>query len=165
MEPIGRFAVCTNMESSRQTETQFEATDQPRNTSSTLAKALAPEDVRMGDFVTLLHEFTETPSYYWYTDSSLEARNEVVRMRCLPSADGGTPLQVESICLPFILVKHPSGEVRSIDLRRFRVARLTNNYASQAWKAFGSTAAAPGQNGNQGDGDFGFGIVSTDDVS
>jgi hypothetical protein len=151
------------MESSRQTETVIEA-EQPSDTSSTLAKALAPEDVRTGDFVTLLHEFTETPSYYWYSDSALVSPNEVVRMRCLPSADGGTPLQVESICLPFILVKHPSGEVRSIDLRRFRVARLTENYASQAWKAFGSTTA-PGGNVTQAGGDFGSGIVSTDDIS
>jgi hypothetical protein len=148
------------MESSRQTDPASESAEQPSQNSSTLAKALAPEEVRTGDYVTLLHEYTEMPSYYWCNDSTLVAPDEVIRVRYLPTADAGTPLEVQSICLPFVLVKHPSGEERPLDLRKFRVARLTKSYATRAWDAFKTSASS----NSSSKGDVGSGVFSTDDV-
>ena len=123
------------MELSRQTEAAAESTEQPSPKSSTLAKTLAPEEVRPGEFVTLLREYAEVPSFYWCRDNTLLAPEEPVRIRLIPTTCG-EPLKVKAVCLPFVLVKHPSGAERSLDLRKCRVARLANRYASVAWKAY-----------------------------
>jgi hypothetical protein len=52
------------MASSRQTECTSTAAAE-----ATLAKALAPEDIRPGDFVTPLFTITELPSFWWSGES------------------------------------------------------------------------------------------------
>ncbi|MES2793351.1 MAG: hypothetical protein V4719_27315, partial [Planctomycetota bacterium] len=48
---------------------------------------------------------------------------------------GGVPLKVRSVCLPFILVKTPSGTLRNLDVRRHHLARLDRDHARIIWKA------------------------------
>lgn len=101
--------------------------------SCTLAKPLAPEEVRVGDYVSLLHVYYDLPSFFWCCDSAMQSREELVRLRYLPET-GGVPLRVKSVCLPFVLVKHPAGGRRTLDVRRVRLARLDRDYATAAWK-------------------------------
>ena len=101
---------------------------------STLAKVLAPEDVRIGDYVALLHVVCELPSFWWCDGISAMRPDEPVRVPFLVE-NGGIPLEVRSVCLPFILVKTPIGELRNLDVRRYRLARLDRGYAMTAWKA------------------------------
>lgn len=91
--------------------------------SATLAKPLAPEEIRAGDYVSPLYVIYEVPSFFWCCDSNLQRRDELVRLCCLPQA-GGAPLKVISVCLPFVLVKLPGGERQSLDVRKVRLARL-----------------------------------------
>ena len=100
----------------------------------TLAKALAPEDVRPGDFVALLHVTAELPSFLWCTDAWSLPADEPMRIQFVPCG-GGVPLKVQSVCLPFVLVKLPIGGRRTLDLRQCRLARLDRAYAKLAWKA------------------------------
>jgi hypothetical protein len=100
-----------------------------------VAKPLAPEDIRAGDYVAILDEIYELPSYCWFGDSALHPREELVRIRMVPTREN-LPLKVKSVCLPFVLAKHPVGEKRTLDLRRCRLARLDSTYATAAWKAF-----------------------------
>jgi hypothetical protein len=100
-----------------------------------LAKALAPEDIRRGDFVSLLNVTYELPSYFWDADATTLPRDEPVRIRFVPEC-GGVPLRVKSVCLPFVLVKTPQGERCTLDVRRCRLARLDRRYAADAWKAY-----------------------------
>jgi hypothetical protein len=123
------------MQSSRTTDTEAESTDQPSDKSSTLAKALAPEEVRRGEFVTLLHEYAEVPTFFWCCDNTLLPPEEPVRIRFIPTTCG-VPLKVKSVCLPFVFVKHPTGEERSLDLRKCRVARLAKRHALRAWRGY-----------------------------
>lgn len=109
-------------------------TDQPSHADSTLAKALAPEEIRPGDYVTLLDEIAELPSFFWCADAATLPYDEPVRIRFRPQG-GGVPLKVQSVCLPFVLVKHPRGEWRTLDVRTCRLARLHRSYARSAWKA------------------------------
>lgn len=102
--------------------------------AATLAKALAPEDVRVGDYVTLLSVTCELPSFYWLSDAALLPIDEPVRIPFVPRS-GGSPLKVKSICLPFVLVKQSSGKERTLDLRTCRLARLVGDYATASWKA------------------------------
>jgi hypothetical protein len=109
-------------------------TDEPvTTTASTLAKPLAPEEIRAGDFVSPLHVFYDLPSFFWGCDSKLERREELVRLCYLPET-GGVPLKVVSVCLPFVLVKQPNGDRQTLDVRKVRLARLNREYAKAAWK-------------------------------
>jgi hypothetical protein len=101
---------------------------------ATLAKALAPEEVRPGDYVTPLYTVAEVPSFWWYADAWNLPPDEPVRLRFTSTCDG-TPLRVKSVCLPFVLAKQPSGIAVTIDLRRCQLARLDPAYAKQAWKS------------------------------
>jgi hypothetical protein len=100
----------------------------------TTAKVLAPEDVRAGDFVALLQVVHELPSFFWCGGIGMMRPDEPVRVSFVPN-DGGVPLRVRSVCLPFILVKAPSGRLRHLDVRRHRLARLDRAHAQAAWKA------------------------------
>ena len=98
-----------------------------------VARPLAGEDLRCGDFVSVLYEIVEWPSFFWTCNPSLPA-DEPVRLPTRPS-DSGTPLKVKSICLPFVFVKTPTGQHRTLDVRKHRLARLHDEYAEAVWKA------------------------------
>ncbi len=48
--------------------------------------------------------------------------------------DGGVPLKVKAISLPFILVKPPGQNCETLDIRLCRLARLDQDYAKLAWQ-------------------------------
>jgi hypothetical protein len=100
---------------------------------SFVARSLASEDLRCGDFVAILHEIVEWPSFFWSCDSHVLPPDEPVRM-VARSSEGGTPLKVKAICLPFVFVKKPCGQHRTLDVRQHRLVRLTAEYAQPVWK-------------------------------
>jgi hypothetical protein len=102
---------------------------------ATLAKTLAPEEIRVGDYVTPLHVVAEVPSWYWFSESWNLPVDEPVRIR-FTSPSEGLPLKVKSLCLPFVLVKQASGERLTLDLRKCQLARLNRRYSKSAWKAY-----------------------------
>jgi len=102
---------------------------------ATLAKALAPEEIRPGDFVTPLFVIAEVPSYWWCADAWSLPLDQPVRIRFMPPCDG-VPLKVKSVCMPFVLVKHPGGEQGTLDLRKCQLARLDKSHARRAWKEY-----------------------------
>jgi len=105
---------------------------------ATLAKALAPEEVRRGDYVAPLYVVAEVPSYWWL-DEWNHPRDQPVRIR-LTAPCQGAPLKVRSVCLPFVLVKTATGDERGIDVRNCQLARLSKAHAKRAWKAIKKAA-------------------------
>jgi hypothetical protein len=101
---------------------------------ATLVRRLAPEDVQPGDYVTPLSMLAEVPSYWWCDDNWSLPRDRPVYIRFMTGCDGA-PLRVKSVCLPFVLVKQPSGQSQTLDLRKCQLARLDHKYARRAWKA------------------------------
>lgn len=104
-----------------------------RDATATVSKPLAPEDVCAGDIVTVLSTITELPSFMWCADPSTLPADELVRVRHIPK-DSGIPLKVTAVCLPFVLVRHPHGKPRIVDVRQSQLARLTQPYASICWR-------------------------------
>lgn len=97
--------------------------------SSGAAKLLAPEDVRVGDGVTLAHE---TIQFLARDDPPPgEDRNRVLTARIIPDA-AGRPLRVREVCLPFVLVRDARGRHETLDLRRQHLYRLDPAYAKRA---------------------------------
>jgi hypothetical protein len=93
---------------------------------------VAPEDLRRGDFIAVLSEIVELPSFLW-TETLPSARDKLVRLRRLPTEDRA-PLKVKAICLPFIFVKLPSSQFQTIDVRLASLVRLEKDYAKTVWK-------------------------------
>jgi hypothetical protein len=126
---------------------QLETEPQPSGSRSTLpatraARLLAPEDIGRGDFVAVLDETHEIPSFWWSADAALLPPDVPVRMRLVPR-DECRPLKVKSICLPYVLVKQPCGNQRTLDLRTCRLARLDRRFAKLAWRAYAKKLSQP----------------------
>ncbi len=109
--------------------------------SSSIAARVAPEDLRRGDFVAILSEIIEWPSFLW-TETEPYSRDEPVRVRRLDTEDRA-PLKVKAICLPFVFAKLPNGQFRTIDIRLARLVRLERGYAKMVWKALRTTSSRP----------------------
>ena len=99
-----------------------------------LAASVAPEDLQRGDYVAVASVIHEFPSFFWCCDAEGVSPDEVVRIQTLPP-DAGSPLRIKAVCLPFVFVKSPHGEVQSMDVRQIRFVRLRRRYAKTAWKA------------------------------
>lgn len=111
--------------------------DQPRSlspeTATSVAKTLAPEEICVGDYVAVLYEIHETPSFWWCSDATMSSRDELVRLVYTPRKSG-EPLEVRAVCLPFVVARRCTGKAMSLDVRKTRLARLTPDYAA-VWKA------------------------------
>ncbi len=97
-----------------------------------VARMLAPEEIRQGDFVSIMNEVIELPSFLWCGESLPTPAETPVRFtRC--AADAGAAYRVMSVCIPFVALKSAEGAVRTVDLRREQVARLSAEYAKRLW--------------------------------
>lgn len=104
-----------------------------RRCESTVAKPLAPEEIRKHDDVAVLHVTYEFPTFLWCTDAATVPMEQPVRISFVP-LEVGTVYRVESVCLPFVLVSTADGRQLSLDVRRHRLARLDGQYAHCARK-------------------------------
>ena len=99
------------------------------------ARGVAAEDLRSGDWISVLSETQEDPA--WLYDRDGLSRDTVVRVQYLHSA--GTPLRVEAICLPFVLTRTVSRVTRVLDVRLCEFGRLSKEYVRR-WKKMNPTA-------------------------
>lgn len=104
-----------------------------RTTGVTLAKTLAPEDVRRGMYVAVLDQEYQYPAIVWTCDDQMSDREEVIRVRLRPQ-DTEAPLRVCDACLPFVFVEPPRGKPSTLDLRSVRLVRIDRGYAKRVWK-------------------------------
>lgn len=94
---------------------------------------LAPEEIRRGDYVAVMHVVSEFSPLWWCDEASPSP--EPIRMRFVP--DGGAlPLKVKAVCLPYVLAVHPTGDPLTLDVRQHRLARLDNGFARESWKTY-----------------------------
>ena len=105
-----------------------------------VSKPLAPEDIRPGSYVAILSTVVE------YMPSSLfcecrDPRTSPVRSVWI-TADA-SPLKVEAVCLPFVLVSGVKGEHSTLDVRRCTLAGLSDRYAAKAFKRLSKAATKP----------------------
>jgi hypothetical protein len=100
--------------------------------TSALAATVAPEDLKCGDFVAVLNELVELPSFFWF-DTPPGSRDELVRIRYIPS-ESGMPWKIKAVCLPFVFVESPFGQSETLDIRRVQLVRLQAAYAKRVRK-------------------------------
>ena len=44
------------------------------------------------------------------------------------------PVKVKQVCLPFVLAKQPDGKLRTLDVRRYRLALLPDEYGRKVFR-------------------------------
>ena len=101
---------------------------------ASLAATVAAEDLRCGDFVGVLHEIIEVPSFLCGEGYGSPASFDPIRVPYRPRKPIA-PLRVEAICLPFVFLKSPKGQFRTMDIRQVQFARLDEGYAKVVWQA------------------------------
>jgi hypothetical protein len=102
--------------------------------ASSASSAIAPEDLSPGCYIAVLHVINEHMPFLC-SEEFLRDRTEPVKIRWLGGA-GMPPMKVIDVCLPFVLVRQPTGKVRTLDVRRLRLARLSDAYGRKAFRAF-----------------------------
>jgi hypothetical protein len=95
---------------------------------SSLACSIAPEDIRRGHYVTVLHVIDEYLPFLFDKPGT-----EPVAIRWRPTSQA-QPLEVVDVCLPFVTVVKASGGVLTLDVRRHELARLDDGYARRVVK-------------------------------
>ncbi len=112
----------------------MKATTKTRSeTVTTVAARIAGEDIAQGDFVTILSEIIELPSYLWACSGLSQPIDEPVRTRYLPRVVG-KPHKVVAVCLPFVYVKQTNGNLTAFDTRQQQLVRLDRDTGRSLWK-------------------------------
>ena len=109
-------------------ETTTETNDQ-----TTVAARVAGEDIKRGDYVTVLNEIVELPSFLWSCSGTTLPADEPVRIRYRPS-DAGKPFKVVAVCLPFVYTKRPKGGTTTFDTRQKQLVRIDPDNGRAVWK-------------------------------
>jgi len=108
-------------------------TETRSKTATTVAARIAGEDIAKGDFVTILSEIIELPSFLWSCSGLSLPTDEPVRSRYLPRA-AGEPHKVVAVCLPFVYVRRPKGKLIAFDTRQHQLVRLDRDNGRSLWK-------------------------------
>jgi hypothetical protein len=122
---------------SEQSDTKHSATQSVK--SLAVAKTLAPEEIRAGDFVAILRVTTQWPSFFWCGGEAPQPVESAIRIPWILN-DGGVPLRVVSVCLPFVLAKPPTGPSIILDVRVCQFGKLGVPFAIAARKALKKAA-------------------------
>lgn len=118
-----------------------------------MARRLAPEDVKPDMFVALHEVICEHATYFLYPDALKPVEQQ--KMRIVWQADGaGKPYRVKAVCLPYVLALEPEGNPRTFDLRKHNLVRLDDAYGRQAFHAIKSSGSKrKGSKGGKDDDD------------
>jgi hypothetical protein len=108
-------------------------TDATPKSVTTVAAMIAGEDIAKSDYVTILSEIIELPSFLWSCSSISLPPDEPVRTRLLPRA-AGEPHKVVAVCLPFVYAKRPRGPLIAFDTRQQQLVRLNPDIGRSLWK-------------------------------
>ncbi len=100
---------------------------------TTVAVRISGEDIKPGDFVTILNEIIELPSFLWACSGTTLPPDEPVRTRFMPK-EAGQPFRVIAVCLPFVYVKRPQGKLATFDTRQQQLVRLDRASGRKVWK-------------------------------
>jgi hypothetical protein len=109
------------------------------NEEMLVSKTVAPEDLRVGLDVTILHYLRENPGVYGMFGVPCEDPTPV-RWTERPRRPV-PPLRVVGFCLPFVLVEDPLGSPLTLDVRAVRLVRLGESFAALVRERFRAEAA------------------------
>lgn len=95
-----------------------------------IARAVAPEDLRPGQYVAPLHVVSERVREAW---ECLDASSDkLVRMARLPEGEP-IPVLIVEVCLPFVFIQTAEGKHSVLDVRRWRLAHVAEQFGQRVF--------------------------------
>ena len=116
-------------------------------TDAGLARAVAAEDLRAGDYIYVLGELLEVLTCL--LDREAWKAPETVKLMVLPHS-GKEVMKIVEVCLPVLLVKDKSGKCETMDARLFRFARLPDRFGRKVFKRLRKSAESEKATGGTG---------------
>ncbi len=104
-----------------------------------VVRRVAPEDIHSGDYLTALHAVTEIVP--WWDADTFGGCPAPIRVAHLPK-NPVPPVQVLEVCLPLLLVRTPQGKHRLLDVRRYRLARVSERFGRRVFEQFAADKLA-----------------------
>lgn len=111
----------------------MKTTTTEKNNDTSVATRIAGEDIAAGDFLTILSEVIELPSFLWNCSDVSLPPHTPVKIRFLPNS-AGLPCKVMTVCLPFVYAKYPNGYLMAFDIRLQDLVRLDRENAKAIWQ-------------------------------
>ncbi len=102
-----------------------------REQAQSLARSIAPEDIKAGQYLAILAEVEETEPLF-LTGESWRSADLPIRYESF--CHYVEPLKVLAVCVPFVFIRYVTGDVRTLDCRQTRFAHLPEEYAEFVWK-------------------------------
>lgn len=100
-------------------------------TRPTTSRAVAPEDLRVGDYVTVTHQTYQFVAFAPFRpDNALQSHT----IRLIPD-EAGECYRVAAVCLPFILTRSAGGGHPTLDVRQMTLRRLDKRFGKAAFAA------------------------------
>lgn len=112
---------------------------------SKLVRPLAPEEIRAGSYVVVLHEISQFLPWC-FTDAP--RGGEPVAIKMLP--DDPEPLEVLGVCMPFVFAKKPDETLVTLDVRRHHLGALDKTSLRRVLAHLRSKRQDQGKEGKEG---------------
>ena len=100
--------------------------------ATSVAARVAGEDIKQDDYITVLNDVVEFPSFLWAASDSRLPPEEPVRVTFQPG-HAGYPYRVITVCLPFVYAKRPKGGMEIFDTRTEQLVRLAPHSGRAVW--------------------------------
>lgn len=99
--------------------------------SFTPSRLIGPEDLAVGQYVTIAEE---TDEYVVRSDADVSPTLFVQSVTTM-AGYAGWPSRIKAVSLPYVFVKRASGSLAVFDLRRHRLALLAPEFGKAVFKA------------------------------
>jgi len=104
------------------------------NKENQTIQTIAPEDITVGDYITITHRICQ------YLRGGEDADSDLYIQRVAVTAyDAGQPMKVVNVCLPFVLVRLSNETYATVDVRQVNLSRMCKSYAKSAMKCLSKT--------------------------
>lgn len=100
-------------------------------TQPATSRAVAPEDLRVGDYVTVAHRTYQLVPLDPFTPGDVLQPQSI---RLIPD-EAGECYRVAAVCLPFVLTRSAGGGHPTLDVRRMTLRRLDKRFGKAAFAA------------------------------
>jgi hypothetical protein len=128
----------------------FEMTPETPTTEVRTVRPVAPEDLAPGMYICAL---AAAANAWPDIDCAREgATVRAARVVYIPQ-DGGVPVRVRSVCLPFVLAETFDGRAQVLDIRMLRIARVRKKHARAVFAALQKNRTLDGGSSSSGSDD------------
>lgn len=99
-----------------------------------VARQVRPDDICVGSFVAVLCETYEWPEFSCFGGAKEAGSDGVQRVTLVPN-ETKPPVRIEAVCVPFVFVVDAGGKRQVFDMRRIRLARVSNRFGRSVFAA------------------------------